>query len=125
MKIRMLTLRDYNGKTTTYGYDEVNRLLSRTPDASLGEAVESFTYTRTGKRASMTDASGMTTYTYDAMDRLKTKVTPQGTLTYGYDAAGNLGVDVVVECERGVGGVHLRRAEPAEDGGGQPAGGGA
>ena len=49
-----------------------------------------FTYTSTGKRATMTDASGPTSYTYDNQDRLKTKVTPQGTLTYGYDAAGNL-----------------------------------
>ena len=38
----------------------------------------------------MTDASGTTTYTYDAMDRLITKQTPQGTLTYTYDAAGNV-----------------------------------
>jgi len=84
-----LTLTDSIGKTTTYGYDGVNRLTSKTPDSSLGEPVVSFTYTGTGKRASMTDASGTTTYTYDNQDRLKTKVTPQGTLTYTYDAVGN------------------------------------
>jgi len=50
----------------------------------------SLTYTGTGKRASMIDASGTTTYTYDNQDRLKTKVTPQGTLTYTYDAEGNV-----------------------------------
>ncbi|PYV19346.1 MAG: hypothetical protein DMG21_01975, partial [Acidobacteria bacterium] len=41
-----------------------------------------FTYTATGKRQSMTDASGQTTYTYDNRDRLKVKITPEGTLNY-------------------------------------------
>jgi RHS repeat-associated protein len=43
-----------------------------------------------GKRATMTDASGTTTYSYDHMDRLTSKATPEGTLRYTYDAAGNL-----------------------------------
>jgi RHS repeat-associated protein len=85
------TLLDYNGKTTTYTYDSMNRLLSRQPDPSLTTDVpESFTYTPTGKRATMTDASGITTYIYDDHDRLSQKQTPQGTLTYTYDAAGNV-----------------------------------
>ncbi len=84
------TLTDYNGKTTTYTYDTLNRLLSRTPDPTLTDTPESFTYTATGKRATMTDASGTTIYTYDAQDRLQTKATPEGTLTYTYDAAGNV-----------------------------------
>jgi RHS repeat-associated protein len=73
--------------TTTYTYDNVNRLLSRT---TPGEASVSFTYTGTGKRQTMTDASGTTTYSYDSMDRLVTKATPEGTLSYTYDTAGNL-----------------------------------
>jgi RHS repeat-associated protein len=84
------TLTDYNGNTTTYTYDNLNRLLSRTPDSRLPDVPESFTYTATGKRATMTDASGTTIYTYDAQDRLQTKATPQGTLSYTYDAAGNV-----------------------------------
>ena len=44
----------------------------------------------TGKRASMTDASGTTTYSYDSLDRLTMKATPEGTLDYTYDAAANL-----------------------------------
>lgn len=84
------SLTDFNGKTTTYTYDSMNRLLSKIPDASFGEPTISFTYTPTGKRASMTDSSGTTTYTYDSQDRLKTKSTPQGTLSYSYDAAGNV-----------------------------------
>src|SRR5207248_9377557 len=81
---------DFNGKRTTYAYDAVNRLTSKTPDASLNEPVVNFTYTGTGKRATMVDASGTTIYTYDNQDRLKTKATPQGTLTYTYDGAGNV-----------------------------------
>jgi YD repeat-containing protein len=81
---------DFNGHVTTYVYDTMNRLLSRTPDPVLGGVPVTFTYTPTGKRASMTDASGTTTYTYDQRDRLLTKSTPQGTLTYTYDASGNV-----------------------------------
>jgi len=84
------TLLDYNGKTTTYTYDSMNRLLVRQPDPSLTDAQEIFTYTSTGKRATMTDASGITTYIYDDHDRLSQKQTPQGTLTYTYDPAGNV-----------------------------------
>jgi RHS repeat-associated protein len=82
---------DFNGKTTIYNYDQVNRLTQKIPDASLSQPTISFTYTPTGKRASMTDASGTTNYTvYDSRDRLKTKVTPEGTLNYTYDAHGNV-----------------------------------
>ena len=50
-----------------------------------------FTYTATGKRQTMTDPSGMTTYTYDPQtDRLTAKQTPFGTIGYTYDAAGNV-----------------------------------
>jgi RHS repeat-associated protein len=97
----LTSLLDYNGRTTTYTYDAMNRLTQRTPDPALvaaevaagltGDVAESFTYTATGKRATMTDASGTTTYGYDDHDRLWTKQTPQaGTLTYTYDFAGNV-----------------------------------
>ena len=81
---------DFRGKKTTYAYDSMRRLLSKTPDPSLAQPGVTFTYTATGKRATMQDASGLTTYTYDALDRLRSKATPQGTLTYTYDAAGNM-----------------------------------
>ena len=86
----LASLIDYNGHTTTYTYDKLNRLLTKIPDPALNEPTVTFTYTATGKRESMTDASGTTNYTYDNLDRLKTKATPQGTLTYSYDAAGNV-----------------------------------
>ncbi len=77
----------FNGVVTTYTYDTLNRLLSR---ATPGETTVSLTYTATGKRATMTDASGTTTYSYDSMDRLSSKATPEGTLIYGYDSAGHV-----------------------------------
>jgi RHS repeat-associated protein len=86
----LTSLTDYNGHKTTYTYDYLNRLLTKVPDSVLNEPTVSFTYTPTGKRATMTDASGVTTYTYDNLDRLKTKTTPQGTLSYTYDTAGNV-----------------------------------
>ena len=86
----LTSLTHFNGKTTTYTYDALNRLLSRTPDTTTGEPTVSFTYTATGKWASMADASGTTNYNYDSMDRLITKATPEGTLNYTYDAAGYL-----------------------------------
>jgi RHS repeat-associated protein/uncharacterized repeat protein (TIGR01451 family) len=81
---------DFNGKTTTFTYDSMNRLLSKTPDPSLNESAISFTYTATGKRKTMQDASGTTNYKYDNRDRLITKITPEGTLNYTYDGAGNV-----------------------------------
>ena len=81
------TLTHFNGAVTTYTYDALNRLLSRT---TPGETTVSFSYTATGKRATMSDGSGTTTYSYDSLDRLTTKAAPAGTLTYSYDGAGNL-----------------------------------
>jgi RHS repeat-associated protein len=84
------TTTDFDGKTTAYNYDTVNRLTSRVPDASFGATSVGFTYTSTGQRQMMTDASGTTNYTYDLRDRLTQKATPEGTLSYAYDLAGNL-----------------------------------
>lgn len=75
---------------TTYAYDELNRLLTKTPDASLGETAVTYDYTVSGQCAAMQDASGETTYSYDARDRLIKKGTPQGPLTYTYNDAGQL-----------------------------------
>jgi len=58
---------DFNGKTTTYGYDPLNRLNNIAPDATLtGQTPIGFSYYPTGQRKSMTDAGGTTTYSYDA-----------------------------------------------------------
>jgi RHS repeat-associated protein len=86
---------DFNNHTTTYSYDTLNRLLSKTADQffvtnNIGPASVSFTYTPTGQRATMTDASGQTTYGYDNRNRLVSKATPEGTLSYSYNAAGDV-----------------------------------
>jgi RHS repeat-associated protein len=86
---------DFNGHTTTYAYDLANKLLSKTADSffavnHIGAAAVTYTYTPTGKRSSMTDASGVTTYTYDSRDHLISKNTPRGVLSYTYDAEGDV-----------------------------------
>ena len=81
---------DFNNKTTGYSYDTLNRLTTKTPDASFNAPSVTYTYTATGQRATMADASGTTTYTYNSRDWLTSKQTPEGTLNYTYDDAGNL-----------------------------------
>jgi RHS repeat-associated protein len=96
----MVSNTDFNGHTSTYTYDALNRLLSKTADpffsagacagGACGATQVSYTYTATGRRASMTDGSGTTNYSYDQLDRLLSKATPFGTLAYTYDAGGNM-----------------------------------
>jgi RHS repeat-associated protein len=81
---------DFNGKTTSYAYDLMSRLVTKTPDPSLNQNMVTMAYNVMGQRATMTDASGTTSYTYDSRNRLVSKQTPEGTLTYTYDEAGNI-----------------------------------
>ncbi|HEV2804512.1 MAG TPA: RHS repeat-associated core domain-containing protein [Chthoniobacterales bacterium] len=82
--------KDFNGKVTTYGYDAMNRLRYRVPDPSMGEPTVEFTYTATGQRETMRDATGTTFYNYDGRGQLSTKQTPFGSLSYSYYANGSL-----------------------------------
>src|SRR5579859_6741661 len=84
----LATKTDFNGKTTTYAYDGVNQLLSKTPDGSFHAPPVTFTYTG-GRRATMTDASGTTSYNYSA-ENLQQVNKPAGTLFYSYDLGNNL-----------------------------------
>lgn len=92
---------DFNGRTTTFEYDVSNRLLHKVPDASAwpGATPVSFTYTPNGERATMTDATGTTSYQYDTLGRLISTITPQGGLDYTYDVAGNLTSTSSVDSE--------------------------
>jgi RHS repeat-associated protein len=78
---------DFAGATTSYTYDPMGRVLSRTyPDST----VVSFTYTPTGQRATATDARGTTRYAYDSRNRLVQLTYPDGRMVaYGYDAHGD------------------------------------
>jgi|CXWL01.1.fsa_nt_gi RHS repeat-associated protein len=86
----LATKTDFNGKTITFAYDNLGRLITKTPDVSLNQLPVIYTYTDNGQRASMQDASGLTTYTYNNLGRLIEKASPQGSLSYSYDLAGNL-----------------------------------
>ena len=81
---------DFRGKTTTTTYDNRDRMLTKVPDATLGEPSHSYVYSPTSMRTSTTDGSGTTTYTYDVRDRMLTKAATAGTLTYTYDPTGNV-----------------------------------
>jgi RHS repeat-associated protein len=83
---------NFNGIIITNQYDVLNRLTNR---VSVNGYRVSYTYTLTGQRATMTDASGVTTYNYDVWDRLVLKTVswnngPTISLNYGYDVNGNV-----------------------------------
>ena len=75
----------------TNQYDVMNRL---TDQASANGYNVNYTYTLTGQRETMMDASGTTTCSYDNRDRLLKEVNwsgvPSVSLYYGYDANGNV-----------------------------------
>jgi RHS Repeat len=68
----------------------MNRLATKIPDASFSAPSVAYSYFPSGKRASMTDAHGVTNYSYDVRDRMTQKAGPEGTLIYSYDNASNL-----------------------------------
>ena len=78
---------DFSGATRTFEYDVNQRLARRAyPDGSE----VTFTYTPTGRRETVLDARGVTSYSYDARDRLTEKTDPTGyKLSYTYDSQGN------------------------------------
>ncbi len=78
---------NFQGTVSTYAYDTAGRLTLQTfPDGST----RTFTYTPTGRRATVTDGRGTTSYSYDNRDRLLEKVDPTGNkLSYSYDLNGN------------------------------------
>ncbi|KPK45848.1 MAG: hypothetical protein AMK74_02195, partial [Nitrospira bacterium SM23_35] len=84
----VVSVTDPNGNTTTYVYDDQNRLETV---AQPGSVVTSYGYDIHGNIASVTDAEGHTTvYQYDDMGRLvSTTSSDTGTVTYVYDKAGN------------------------------------
>ena len=81
-----------SGVVITNQFDVMNRLLNR---SSIDGYQVAFTYTPTGQRWTMTDASGLTSYSYDSRDRLTNKWMsinggPVWALNYGFDPNGNV-----------------------------------
>ena len=105
----LLSARDFRGYTTTFTYDALNRRLSKTPDSRSAQPAVQWTYQADGRRATMVDGTGTTTYGYDARGRLAQVATPRGTLGYAYDARGNLARMV----SNHVGGIDTRYAYDA------------
>ena len=81
-------LTDANDVSTTYVYDDANRLtaiLYPPPEPSV-----SFAYDDAGNRISMSDNSGQTTWEYDGLNRPIVITSEEtGRVGYGYDAVGN------------------------------------
>ncbi len=76
------------GLVTTFAYDAGNQLTGITYSDSTTPAVTN-TYDDSGRRTSMVDGSGTTSYTWDSLDRLTaTTATIGGTVSYAYDLAG-------------------------------------
>ncbi len=80
----ILTLTDYAGITTTYQYDELDRLIKEEAD----EETICYTYTVDGMLSSVIDKNGTTEYTYDIMNGLTDIIYPDGSIIhYEYDEA--------------------------------------
>jgi len=97
---RMTKLVDGDGEETDFSYDNAGRLLTKTFPGASGETV-TYTYDSTasgnkgnGRLTSVTEQSGATAFTYDALGRVITDAkTIQGlnyTVAYAYNTNGDI-----------------------------------
>ena len=78
---------DRNGVLSEYTYDIHGRLTQEV----AGESPISYTYDSNGNQLNITDATGVTTRTYDALNRVITKTVPVlGATTFVYDITAGL-----------------------------------
>jgi len=87
---RTVTHTDFEGKKNETVSDSRGRIISHRPDPAYEMDAQkkpiSFDYEPGGRRRTMTDASGVTSFRYDQQGRLWKKITPQlGTLVYSYN----------------------------------------
>ena len=76
-------------KSTTYDYDNLDRLTTVTPNAGNPNPVQGFSYDGVGNRLSSIVASSVTNYAYSATSHRLNSLTGGTSNTYTYDAAGN------------------------------------
>jgi RHS repeat-associated protein len=87
-----LSMTDPNGVVTTFTYDARQRLLTRTVQASSGNATTTFAYDAAGNITTLTlpDSSSLS-YTYDTAHRVTSvKDNLNGTIAYTLDANGDI-----------------------------------
>jgi RHS repeat-associated protein len=83
----VLSTTDANGHTINYQYDTLNHLVQ---EQFADRSKVNYTYTVTGKIATVSDSRGVTSYTYDSKDRLLSRSDPDGQkIQYTYDAVNN------------------------------------
>ena len=83
---RTLTKADPRPVTITNAYDKADRLKSV---SASGLTTISYAYDVQGRRTSMVDETGTTTYTYNGLDNLTDAAhSVDGTVSYGYDLVG-------------------------------------
>ena len=92
---RLSTATDGRSNTTTYTYDNADRI-TKIHSSATGTTDVTYTYNSLNQITQRTDASGTTTYTYDDLRHLLTvgDTAGGGTQTYTYDLAGALATQV-------------------------------
>ncbi|MFI9381138.1 RHS repeat-associated core domain-containing protein [Kutzneria sp. NPDC052558] len=84
-----LTTTDSAGRVTTMGYDAAGQLKTVTYSDGTTPTV-GYSYFPDGKRQSMTDGTGTSTWTYDTFGDVTKQTQGSGVaVSYGYDSAGN------------------------------------
>lgn len=83
----LTSITDADAKQSKFNYDKDNRLAKI---AYADGATVAYGYDPDGKRETMVDTHGKTSYSYDALDRVLSVVFPgASTVAYAYDSVGN------------------------------------
>ncbi|MGB3927811.1 MAG: RHS repeat-associated core domain-containing protein [Sphingobium sp.] len=82
----VLTVQNRRGQTTSYAYDDLNRVKTVTRPA--GEATSQFAYDNVGRLLSVTEGSAVTSFTYNPWNQPLSETGALGTVSWEYDLAG-------------------------------------